>query len=71
MTFSVEGAGTLLATDNADTAYTAPFPSPERRTFDGRAVVYLRASAKGAVKVRASSPGLRAAELDLRAGSKR
>jgi beta-galactosidase len=65
VTFSVQGPGVLLATDNAHDVYSAPFSSPERTTADGRAVVLLRGTSVGTVHVSAESPGLRSAELEL------
>ena len=65
ITFAVTGPGVLLATDNADTAYTAPFPSAERLTTDGRAVAYVRGADSGTVHLTASTPGLVSASLDL------
>ncbi len=69
--FSVSGPGVLLATDNAEDTYSAPFSSPQRTTYEGRAVVLLRGTGRGSVHVRAESAGLRAGELDLQAGSAR
>lgn len=64
--FSVQGAATLLATDDADTTYSAPFNSPERSTLDGRAAAYVRATGPGPVSLRAASPGLPTTILELR-----
>jgi beta-galactosidase len=66
--FSVRGPGVILATDNADNAYTGIFASPRRDTLNGRAIVLLRATtAGGSVHLEAVSPGLRTGSLDLRA----
>jgi beta-galactosidase len=66
--FSVLGPGLILATDNADNAYTGVFALPRRTTLNGRAIVLLRATeAGGTLHVEAASPGLRTGSLDLRA----
>jgi beta-galactosidase len=65
VTFAAEGPGVLLATDNADTTYSTPFTDLQRTTLDGRAVAYVRASAGGEVRLRATAPGLPPAELTL------
>jgi beta-galactosidase len=62
--FSIHG-GRLLATDNAECDYEVPFSSARRKTFDGWAVALVRAGGTGRVEVRAASPGLRPAVLDL------
>jgi len=63
--FSVKGPGAILATDNADYTYTAPFSSTQRNTFEGRALVLLRGSSAGTLRLRATSPGLPPADLTL------
>ncbi len=66
--FSVRGPGLILATDNADNAYTGVFALPRRTTLGGRAIVLLRATqAGGNLHIEAASPGLRTGSLDLRA----
>jgi beta-galactosidase len=66
--FSVRGPGLILATDNADNAYTGVFALPRRSTLDGRAIVLLRATkADGTLHIEAASPGLRTGSLDLKA----
>jgi beta-galactosidase len=65
ITFSVDGDGKLLATDNADYAYSSAFSDPKCTTFDGRAVVLVRRRGRGAVYVHAESPGLTAANFQL------
>ncbi|SEG15491.1 beta-galactosidase [Bryocella elongata] len=63
--FSSTGAGSILATDDADYSYSAPFSSTQRSTYDGRALVLLRGSAAGEVHLLAKSPGLTTADLTL------
>lgn len=67
LTFSVQGPGVILATDNADNAYTGIFASPHRDTLNGRAIVLLRSTAPGgSLHLEATSPGLRTGSLNLR-----
>ncbi|GAA3750412.1 glycoside hydrolase family 2 TIM barrel-domain containing protein [Terriglobus aquaticus] len=64
--FSVEGAATLLATDNADNVYSGPFPQPDRATLDGRAVAFVRRSAAtGRARLLVQASGLPVAVLNL------
>jgi beta-galactosidase len=60
VTFSVEGPGEIVATDNGDAANMVPFPSHTREAFNGYALVIVRAKAgqAGAIKVKVTSPGL-------------
>jgi beta-galactosidase len=51
----VEG-GELLGVENGDLSDNTPYSAPERRTLDGRVVVFLRAT--GRASARLSAPGL-------------
>jgi hypothetical protein len=51
----VEG-GELLGVENGDLSDNTRYSAPERRTLDGRVVVFLRAT--GRASVRLSAPGL-------------
>lgn len=55
--FSVEGPGEIIATDNGDPTSFESFQSPNRRAFNGRALVIVRTHAgkSGRVIVRADS----------------
>ena len=60
VTFTIEGPGKIVATDNGDPANLVPFPSTIRETYFGKVLVIVSAEKgkPGTIKVRASSPGL-------------
>ena len=59
LSFAVTGPGTIVATDNANNADHDPFNAPARKTFQGRAVMLVRATATtGTITLTATSPGL-------------
>ncbi len=62
----VSGAGELVALDTGDLRDISPVAANHRKTYEGRALAMVRAGAEaGKVTVRASAPGLVAAELVL------
>ena len=64
--FSVDGPGTIVATDNGKLDDHTPFPSPERTARDGRVLALIRASApSGKITITASANGLTAGTLTL------
>ncbi len=66
ITVEVGGAGRLVALDNSDLTDTATVQSKERKLYQGRAVAVVRSGAQpGKLTVRATAPGLRAAEAVL------
>lgn len=58
--FSIDGPGEIVATDNGDATDFTPFPSPQRKAFNGLALAIVRAKpgGRGAITVRAQSDGL-------------
>lgn len=60
ITFTVEGPGVVLATDNGDPADFTPFPSPQRNAYSGLAVAIVsgKATEAGTITVTASAAGL-------------
>jgi len=62
LTFAVEGAGTLAATDNGDPTDLVAFPSPVRAAFNGLALAIVRGRDGGTATIRATAPGLVAGE---------
>ncbi|TWF42281.1 beta-galactosidase [Chitinophaga polysaccharea] len=60
VTFSVEGPGEIVATDNGDPTSFVPFQSHDRPAFNGMAQVIVKAKkgAKGKLIVKAASEGL-------------
>jgi beta-galactosidase len=64
--FSVQGKGTIAATDNGDPTSHESFQSPSRKAFHGLALLIVRASSDpGTLVVKAESPGLESAELRI------
>ena len=71
LSFTVEGAGEIVATDNGDATDLTAFRSKTRRALNGLALVIVRAKkgARGKITVRASSPGLGSGAVSLAARS--
>jgi beta-galactosidase len=64
VTFEVAGAGMLMAVGNADLTDGTPATSDRTKLYLGRAVAIVRSGAgTGKVTLRATSPGLKTAEL--------
>ncbi len=65
--FSLEGSGEIVATDNGDPTDLTAFPSPERRAFQGLALVIIRAhpGAKGELRLTAAGDGLGTASATI------
>lgn len=60
VTFSLEGPGEIVATDNGDPANFTPFPSHKRNAFNGRVLAIVRSfdGQSGMITVKVTSPGL-------------
>jgi beta-galactosidase len=70
VTWSVEGAGTYLGSDNGNMSDLQQYQLTERNAFQGRLLAMVRAGASpGAVKVNATSPGLTAASVEFQTGA--
>jgi len=65
ITFSVQGPGEIVTTDNGDPTDMVPFPSPERKAFGGLALAIVRpkAGSSGKITVTASAKGLESAAV--------
>ncbi|KAI9036906.1 putative cell-associated beta-galactosidase [Aspergillus affinis] len=65
--FSVSGPGEIVATDNGFQSDFTPFPSHDRKVFNGLALCIVRAKvgASGRITVKAESEGLNGAEVIL------
>jgi beta-galactosidase len=64
--FEVKGAGRLIAAGNADLADGSPVTASQAKLYQGRAVAVVRSAVgSGKVTVRATAPGLTAAEVVL------
>jgi beta-galactosidase len=66
--FTIEGPGTIVATDNGDAADLLSFISPERAAFNGLCLVIVRskASRPGTIRLNAESDGLNAGTISLK-----
>lgn len=66
--FSIEGPGEIVATDNGDPTSLVPFPSTERKAFNGLCLVIVRAlpGKAGEIRLNAESDDLPAASVSLR-----
>jgi beta-galactosidase len=66
--FSIEGPGEIVATDNGDQTDMMPFPSHNRKAFNGLALVIVRSVAGngGLITVNVKSPGLKDASVEVK-----
>ena len=64
--FTANGPGAVVAVDSEDIANHESFHAPDRTSYQGRCVAFIRPSApSGRVTVRASAAGLRESSLEL------
>jgi beta-galactosidase len=63
--FELEGPGEIVATDNGDPTSFEPFQSASRNAFNGEAIVIIRASRPGTLRLHAKSEGLKEATLRI------
>jgi beta-galactosidase len=68
LTFTVDGPGTIVGTDNGDPTSFESFLSSSREAFNGLALVIVRPnrSATGTIRVTATADGLQAATVRVR-----
>lgn len=66
--FSVEGPGTILATDNGDPADLESFASPERNAYAGMAIVIIKGTKgkRGEIKLKADGEGLKSSVISIK-----
>lgn len=66
--FAIEGPGEIIATDNGDPTSFESFQAPERKAFNGLALVIVRAKAdeSGKIKLTATAEGLTSGSVTLR-----
>ncbi|MFV3129371.1 glycoside hydrolase family 2 TIM barrel-domain containing protein [Niveispirillum sp. KHB5.9] len=70
LSVSVEGAGTLAAFDNGSPTDHTAFASAQRKAWNGRALVMVRATdTKGKIKVTVTGEGLKPGAVTIKAGS--
>jgi beta-galactosidase len=66
--FEINGPGVIAAVGNEDGTSDAPYQGSRRRLFHGRALLVIRMSTTpGTVRIKATAPGLTAAEQSIRA----
>lgn len=68
ITFSLEGAGEIVATDNGDAANLVSFASPERAAFNGHCLAIVRGKKgqPGIIRLKATSDGLKEAMVEIK-----
>ncbi len=68
--FQITGPGEIVATDNGDPTDMSPFPSKDRKAFNGLALAIVRAKRgqSGMVTLTAASNGLRSARTVITVG---
>ena len=67
--FEIEGPGEIVATDNGDPTSFESFQAPDRKAFNGLALVIVRANAgeSGKIKLKAKADGLVGDSVTIRA----
>ncbi|OMP30569.1 beta-galactosidase [Mangrovimonas sp. DI 80] len=67
ISFTIEGPGEIVATDNGDPTDLTSFASSERNAFNGLALVVIKAKkgANGPIKVTANSSGLQSGSVTI------
>jgi beta-galactosidase len=65
VTFSIDGPGEIVATDNGDPTSIVSFQAHQRQAFNGLALVIVRALKPGTITVQAQSPGLADASVTI------
>ena len=66
ITFTIEGPGEIIATDNGDPASLVSFASKERQAYFGLILAIVRSLKPGTIKISAISPGLRKATIEIK-----
>ena len=68
VSFTIQGPGQIIATDNGDPASLVSFASKEREAYFGLVLVIVRSQKDkaGAIKIIASSPGLETATAEIK-----
>lgn len=67
LTFSIEGNGEIVATDNGDASDLTAFGSKKRKAFNGMALVIVRSkkNEKGTVKLTVSCDSLEMVSIQI------
>ncbi|MBN8877727.1 MAG: DUF4982 domain-containing protein [Sphingobacteriales bacterium] len=68
ISFTIEGPGEIVATDNGDPTNMVSFASKERQAYFGLLLAIVRSEKgkAGSIKVTASSPGLKPATIEIK-----
>jgi hypothetical protein len=68
VSFTIEGPGEIVATDNGDPANLVSFASKEREAFSGLVLAIVRSEKgkPGVIKINASSAGLKTATVEIK-----
>ncbi|MES2174354.1 MAG: beta-galactosidase GalB [Pseudomonadota bacterium] len=69
ITFTIEGPGQIVATDNGDPTDLTAFPSHSRAAFNGLALAIVKADRPGKIILRAHAAGLGETQVEI--GAKR
>jgi beta-galactosidase len=69
ITFTVDGPGQIVGTDNGDPTDMTPFPSVSRNAFNGLCLVIVssKKGATGAIQIKAESDGLQGVAVTINA----
>ena len=67
ISFSIEGPGRIVATDNGDPTDLTAFPSTSRNAFNGLALAIVKADRQGKIILRARGEGLGETQVEIRA----
>ncbi len=67
ISFTLEGPGEIIATDNGDPTDMTPFPSRSRNAFSGMALIIVRGAKdkQGTILLKAEAPGLKETEIKI------
>ena len=69
--FEISGPGKILAVDNGDPTSFEPFQAKERKAFNGLALVIVQSTKEaGKIVLKAASPGLDPAEVEIQSSLK-
>jgi beta-galactosidase len=66
--FELTGPGEIIGVDNGDATSFEPFQANERKAYNGLCLAIVRSTGQpGPISLKATSPGLRPATVDLKA----
>jgi len=66
VTFEIDGAGSLVGTDNGDPANHEDYKSNHQKAFNGLCLAIVKSNGKpGQIQVRAVAPALQSADVTI------